>query len=378
MKDMSSRPAVETRDPLSLLNSSPPEEDKGPSRTRHPDARDRDVNIIVVNHNGGNLVQNCLQSIIETKFRSFDVTVVDNASNDDSPEIITAQFPAVKLIRLPRNLGYAAANNIGIRTGSGKYVVLLNSDTEVEPEWLTSLVQAAERTPNTAFLQPKILFLDKRDALNSAGNDIHIAGFGVCRGIGTQDKGQYDEMEDIGYASGACVMASRAALQKVGLLDEVFFAYGEDKDWGWRAKMLGYRSVYVPSARVYHKWSAVLGWSPTKMYYLELERLVSICKNYSRRTIILISPILVVAELAVLIHALTRRWLTHKILAYAHGLALREEISRSRKQLSLSRKIPDSTIIREFIFDIQHPYVGRLAAPLNSFCTFYARLLTCS
>jgi GT2 family glycosyltransferase len=341
------------------------------------DADVHHVNVIVANWNGGTLVENCLRSLFETRFPSFDVTVVDNASTDGSSDLIAARFPAVNLIRLPRNLGYAAANNTGIRAGTGKYVVLLNSDTEVEPEWLVNLVQVAERMPDAVFLQPKILFLDKHNVLNSAGNGIHIAGFGVCRGIGSPDIGQYDQIDSIGYASGACVMVSRDALEKIGLLDEVFFAYGEDKDWGWRGKMLGYRSLYVPTARVYHKWSAVLGWSPMKMYYLELERIVSICKNYSTGTIILLSPILLIVEVAVLIHALARGWMTHKVLSYAHALALRGEISRRRRQLSLARKIPDRCLIREFVFDLQHPYIGILPVPLNKICRFYRRLILC-
>lgn len=339
----------------------------------HPSKRDNHVSIVVLNHNGGALVQNCLRSLFETRFSSFDVTVVDNASSDGSPDMIVERFPDVGLIRLPRNLGYAAANNIGIRMAAGRYIVLLNSDTEVEPEWLDNLMKVAERTPRAAFLQPKILLLNNRAILNSAGNEIHIAGFGVCRGIGTPDSGQYDKIDNIGYASGACVLISRDALEEIGLLDEIFFAYGEDKDWGWRAKMLGYRSIYVPTARVYHRWSAVLGSSPVKMYYLELERLISIWKNYSKGTIILLAPLLLLIETAVLFHAAKSHWLSYKIRAYAHALAQRAEVARRRGLLS-KRKIPDKAIIREFVSDLHHPYVGALAEPLNRITSVYLRL----
>jgi len=331
------------------------------------------VSVVVLNHNGGTLVQNCLRSLFETRFSSFDVTVVDNASTDASPDVIAERFPAARIVRLPRNLGYSAANNIGIRSTTGQYVALLNSDTEVEPEWLTNLVQVAEQTPKAAFLQPKILLMSNHAILNSAGNEIHVAGFGICRGIGTVDSGQYDRIENVGYASGACVLISREALEDIGPLDEIFFAYGEDKDWGWRAKMLGYRSTYVPAARVYHRWSAVLGSSPVKMYYLELERLISIWKNYSKGTIVLLAPILLLVEIAVLLHAVKRRWLSHKIRTYAHALGRRGEIARRRRLLS-KRKIPDIAIIREFVSDLQHPYVGTLAVPLNRICGVYLRL----
>ncbi len=350
---MQSRPA----DTLIVLNRSPV------------------ASVIVVNYIGGQLLENCLRSLSGTKFTSFEVIVVDNGSTDGSADIVADHFPFAKLIRLRRNEGYSVANNLGICAARGEYLVLLNSDIEVNPEWLSILVKVAQQKPEVAFLQPKILFLDRGDTINSAGNKIHFAGFGICRGIGVQDLGQYDRSEEIGYASGACVMVSRKALDEIGLLDEIFFTYGEDKDWGWRAKMMGYTSMYVPAARVYHKWSAVLGWSPKKMYYLELERLVSVLKNHTKRTFIVLAPILLLVELGVLLHAAAKGWLPYKILAYVHAFNFRGEIKKRRKELSHKKIVPGGLLIREFEFQLQHPYVGRLALPLNAICAVYARLL---
>ena len=335
------------------------------------------VSIIVANYNGGQLIESCIRSLLKSKtgHYSYEIIVVDNASTDGSPDLIVKRFPAVRLIRLTRNLGYAAANNIGIRAAAGEYLVLLNSDTRVDPKWLTSLLGAAEHNPHAAFLQPKILFLDNHGMINSAGNDIHCAGFGVCRGIGTRDVGQYDHIRKIGYASGACVMVSRKALADIGILDEIFYAYGEDKDWGWRAMMLGYQSIYVPTAKVYHKWSAVLGWSPKKMYYLELERLISIWKNHSKRMLILLAPTLVIVEVAVLIHALFKGWWKYKIMCYVHAFASRAQVMKRRRELFSARKTPDNLLIREFVFELQHPYVGKLTEPLNFLCQLFRRIL---
>ncbi len=329
------------------------------------------VSIIIVNYNGGLLVERCLRSVLKTNFFPFDVLVVDNASSDGSPDLIAKHFPSVRLIRLLGNLGYAGANNVGIRAATGKYLVLLNSDTEVEPEWLTHLVEVAERRPDAAFLQPKILFLDDHAVINSAGNEIHFAGFGVCRGISTRDIGQYERVEKIGYASGASVMVSREALDEIGPLDEIFFAYGEDKDWGWRAKMLGFHSMYVPTARIYHKWSTTLGYSPLKMYYLELERLISIWKNHTNGMIARLFPMLLLVELAVLGYALVSGWAGMKIQAYARVLTLRHQIRSRRKRLIALRRIPDSVLTRQFVYELQHPYLGSLVGPLNSLCRAY-------
>ena len=124
--------------------------------------------------------------------------------------------------------------------------------------------------------------MDDQRILNSAGNMIHVAGFGICRGIGTLDEGRFEKEVEVCYASGACTLARREALREIGPMDRLFFAYGEDKDWGWRGLMMGWQSMYIPSSRILHKWSPILGHSPEKFYLLEFERLLSIWKNYSQ------------------------------------------------------------------------------------------------
>jgi GT2 family glycosyltransferase len=170
-------------------------------------------------------------------------------------------------------------------------------------------------------------------------------------------------------------MVSRKALTTVGPLDEIFFAYGEDKDWGWRARMRGFHSLYVPSSRIYHKGSSVLGWTPRKLYYLELERLVSIWKNHSKRALILLAPLLAITEIAVLTHAMRRRWLSSKIDSYVHAFALRREISKGRSEVFAKKVIPDDVLLREFLYDLWHPYIGRVLIPLNRICRLYKRCI---
>ncbi|MEM3062363.1 MAG: glycosyltransferase family 2 protein, partial [Nitrososphaerota archaeon] len=182
------------------------------------------VSIIILNYNGDSVLLECLESVFSSNYHNFEVIVVDNASSDGSDRLTKKHFPQIRLIKNKRNLGYSIGNNIGILEAKGEYIVLLNNDTIVHPDWIKELIAAAQRYPDAAFLQPKILFEGNRRVINSAGNMIHIAGFGLCRGIGEVDNGQYDKEEEIGYASGACVFARRRAIEEIGLLDSTYFA----------------------------------------------------------------------------------------------------------------------------------------------------------
>ena len=226
-----------------------------------------------------------------------------------------------------------------------------------------------------AFFQPKILLMDDQRMLNSAGNMIHIAGFGVCRGIGTLDEGRFEKEIEVCYASGACTLARREALREIGPMDRLFFAYGEDKDWGWRGLMMGWHSMYVPSSRILHKWSPVLGHSPRKLYLLEFERVLSIWKNYSKRTLLILAPLLLLVEVSVLMHATFKGWLPEKIRSYSDLLRVRKAVVRGRRSIQARRVIHDGTVVRSFVTEIEHPYVGAAGLVLNRLVIWiFARL----
>jgi hypothetical protein len=323
------------------------------------------VSVVIVNYNSGTDLASCLESIISSDYSRKEFIIVDNASSDDSVERGGCSHSGVIVVRNPVNLGYSAAANIGITKSKGEFVVVMNPDIVVDPHWLDALVNAASRHPRAAFFQPKILLMSNPQLLNSAGNMIHIAGFGVCRGIGTPDTERFQEESEICYSSGACTLARVKALDEIGPMEELFFAYGEDKDWGWRGLMMGQLSIYVPMSRVLHKWSPTLGESPRKFYLLEFERLLSVWKNYSRRTLALLLPTLLIVEGAVLVYAAMRGWLPEKIRSYADLLCLRRLVAMRRKTVQGRRILPDRLLITKFVTEVEHPYIGLGAAVLN-------------
>jgi GT2 family glycosyltransferase len=333
------------------------------------------VSVVIVNYNSGRYLVGCVKSVLNTRYSRKEVIVVDNASCDGSVAEMLDAFPRVKVVRNTANVGYAAAVNLGISSAKGEFVVIMNPDTIVDSDWLGNLVSATSRHPSGAFFQPKILLMDDQRVLNSAGNMIHLAGFGVCRGLGRLDSEYPQQESEIGYASGACTLIRRKALRGIGPMEEMFFAYGEDKDWGWRASMLGWQSIYVPSAKVLHKWSSTLGQTARKFYLLEFERVLSISKNYSKQTLLVLTPVVLVVEWWVLFHAIINGWLGEKLQSYVDLFHVRDRVLQKRQIVQEHRIVSDRVLIRTFITAIEHPYLGPAASVLNQLLSRMQSLL---
>jgi hypothetical protein len=197
--------------------------------------------------------------------------VVDNASSDGSVERIAAAHPAVEVLALPENRRFAGGNNAGLDkalAAGADAVMLLNNDTEADPALLERLVLALEQDPRAGAAAPLIYFAAPTDRIWYAGGDcVPALGLARHRGLRSRDLGQYRSVEETGYLTGCCLIAWREAWQRVGPLDEGYFIYAEDADWCLRARASGYRLLFVPTARLWHKVSASSGaTSPWKIY----------------------------------------------------------------------------------------------------------------
>ncbi len=230
--------------------------------------------VVVLNWNGLEDTRALLSSLERCRAPegwSVRVMVVDNGSTDGSAEALPREFPAVELVALPGNRRFAGGSNEGLRralaAGAGA-VMLLNNDTEADPALLERLVLALEQDPAAGAAAPLILFKDPLDVIWYAGGRC-VPGLGLAahRGLRQHDRGQYRRVEPTGYLTGCCLVATRAAWEKVGLLDEGYFIYAEDADWCLRARAAGFRLLFVPTARLWHKVSASAGaQSPWKVY----------------------------------------------------------------------------------------------------------------
>lgn len=237
------------------------------------------VVVIIPNYNGAALLPDCLEGLRRQTFRDFLTVVVDNGSVDGSVDLVRTRYPEVRLVALPRNLGFAGAVNRAILETDSEYVALLNNDAEPEPDWLGALVAALDARPDAALAASKILLYDRRDVLHSAGDFLEASGRPGNRGVWQRDWGQFDGVDEVFSACGAAALYRRSLFAEVGLFDEAYRAYLEDVDLACRARLRGHRCVYVPAARVYHRLSAT-GGGPLAAYLFgrNLPRLI--IKNF--------------------------------------------------------------------------------------------------
>lgn len=219
------------------------------------------VSVIILNWNGLSDTCACLEALRSVAYPNYETIVVDNHSEGDEAQVLKERFgETIRLIENDRNYGFAGGCNIGIRdalTRNPEYILLLNNDTIVDPSFMSTLVEAAESLPQAAALSPKICHYDRPRFIHSTGGRVN-AWMGRAWQVGRDqpDNGHFERIEERDYADGACMLIRRSALERVGLLDEDYFAYWEETDWCDRARQAGWKCYYVPSARIWHKGAA--------------------------------------------------------------------------------------------------------------------------
>ncbi|HYM39405.1 MAG TPA: glycosyltransferase family 2 protein [Thermoplasmata archaeon] len=243
--------------------------------------------VVVLNWNGHDYLRECLRSLFAQTYRDLRVLVVDNASPDASWRIVDEEFPEAALLRMPENLHFARGMNAGfaraLEDPHAEFVVALNNDVRVDPEWLASLVAAAD-DPRVGMVASKMLFMDKPRTLNSTGIVIARDGSSMDRSWNTPDDGEMDAHADVFGPSAGAGLYRRRLLERVGLFDEDFVAYYEDVDLAWRARLAGWEARFACGAVVYHKYSGSVGRrSPWRQYQCERNRVWTLVQNYPWR-----------------------------------------------------------------------------------------------
>jgi GT2 family glycosyltransferase len=240
------------------------------------------VSVIIVNYNGVNLLEDCLGSLRGQAFRDFEVILVDNASSDGSLAFVRENYPEVKILQNRENLGYGGGNNVGIVMSKGKYLCLLNNDTKADPNWLQRLVEASSAgDKKVGMYASKILDYDHPEVIDNTGLVMYRDGIARGRGRLEKDSGQFRSNEEVFFPSGCAGFYKKEMLDEIGLFDEDFYLYLDDVDIGLRARMNGWKCIYVPDAVVYHKYSATTDpYSPLKAYLVERNRIWVVIKYF--------------------------------------------------------------------------------------------------
>lgn len=224
------------------------------------------TSVVILNWNGAEMLRRFLPSVIAySQGEGVEICVADSASSDNSCEVIEREFPEVRLIRLSENYGFAEGYNRALQQIDAEYVVLLNSDVEVTSGWLEPMTDYLDKHPQVAACQPKLLSFQEKSCFEyagAAGGFIDKYGYPFCRGrifdVVESDRGQYDDIIPVFWATGAALLIRLQVYREVGGLDGRFFAHMEEIDLCWRLRSRGYGIVCLPFSRVYHVGGATL------------------------------------------------------------------------------------------------------------------------
>lgn len=339
------------------------------------------VAIIVPNFNGREFLDACLTSLQQQDYGDYTITVVDNASADDSVALVKGGYPDVRVIENSHNTGYAGGCNSGLKRelkGDAEYFVLLNSDTRAAPDWLRELVAAAASDSAIGICQSMIYLADQPGVINTAGNEAHYLGFGYCGHYRETDDGQFTGVTDVPFASGTAMLVKREVFDRIGLMDEDLFLYQEDLDLSWRARLAGWRVVLAPKSHIGHSYS--FSRNKMKFYYLERNRHVVCFKNYSTRTLLVLLPAMIGAEAAMTGYSILGGWFVQKMKGYGFLVRNLYRIREKRAVVQATRVIADSEATalwtdRMGFADLQDSLLTKIANPLSGLYWRLARKL---
>jgi GT2 family glycosyltransferase len=314
------------------------------------------VSIVIVNWNGLHWLKMCLPSLDKQQYKNIEILLVDNASTDASIAWTKKQYPKVRIFRNTKNLGFAGANNVGYRHAKGAYVLLLNNDTVVKPNFLTELVKKAQSSPDIGAVQSKLLLMDDTTRLDAAGAFLTPTGFLLHWGFGKKDHPKYDKTESMYTAKGAAVMFPKAVLKEVAIDNNIFdpdyFAYFEETDLCHRIWLTGKRVVYAPKSVILHK----MGGTSTGMdnafiqYHSFKNRIRTYLKNLEVRELVKLLPVhFVFCQVFSLVSLLKgkfalslaiQRSIIWNIQEFPRTLLLRRHIARTMRKIADAQYLP--------------------------------------
>ncbi|MGD0035714.1 MAG: glycosyltransferase family 2 protein [Bacteroidota bacterium] len=231
------------------------------------------VCVLLLNYNGKHLLKDSLSSYLANDYPNFEIVLIDNGSVDGSQEYVRTQFPQVHLIENGKNLGYSGGFNAGLeytfQIRNAKYALVSNNDIKADRKVISELVTVAESDPTIGFVTGKVFYFDNPTVFQTVGKrEDPIRWNGSHIGQGEHDQGQYDQICERIFADDIFTLVKGAMYRELGGYDTTFFLQCEEYDWQARAKLAGYKIMYTPYAKIWHKESATLGKaSAKKMYY---------------------------------------------------------------------------------------------------------------
>ncbi len=247
--------------------------------------------VVIPNYNGKHFLEPCMEALRAQKCRDFKVLVIDNASTDGSVEYLRENYPEAEIAVMKENLGFSGGVNEGIRRSKTEYVILLNNDTAVEPDYVGELIKAADRDKRIFSVSAKMVCMHQPEKMDDAGDLYTIMGWSAQKGI-DRPANKYDKASPIFTSCAGAGLYRRKVFDKIGLFDEMHFAYLEDVDVGYRARLYGYTNVYAPKAVCRHVGSGTSGskYNSFKVKLAARNSIYVIYKNMAAWQIIVNAP----------------------------------------------------------------------------------------
>ncbi len=253
------------------------------------------VSIIILNYNGKRWLKKCLPTIKKMKYSPIEVIVVNNGSTDDSAKFLAKNYSSLRVIEIKKNRGYAGGNNLGVKNAKGKYMVILNNDTEVDPNFLGPLVKKMENDKTVGAVQPELRSMTRKNLIDSIGSFFTFTGFLYHYGYFQPHKlKKYNKELSVYSVKGACFMMRRSDFLKLGGFDESFVCYSEESDLCHRILLYGKKIISVPQSFIYHFGGgdmSITTKSEVTIYRSFRNRIISYLKNLGAKKLIFVLPV---------------------------------------------------------------------------------------
>ena len=314
------------------------------------------VAVVILNYNGSEYLRQFLPSVKATKYPRLSIVVADNASTDNSVEVMQKQFPEIQLLQLPENYGFAEGYNQALQQVSADYFVLLNSDVEVTEDWLSPMIELMERDETVAACQPKILDFQNQEYFEYAGGAggwIDRYAYPLCRGrifgVTEKDGGQYDDTQEIFWATGAALCIRARLFHGAGGFDKDYFAHSEEIDLCWRLKRAGFKIMVRPRSVVYHVGGGTLNYNTARKSFLNFRNsLFTLLKNEPTSKLMWLIPFrLILDGLAGILFLFQGKFKHIKAIINAHQSFFRQTNLMWKKRKYLNEKIQKISISNE-------------------------------
>lgn len=307
------------------------------------------VSIIIVTHNSADYILECINSIKKSNYKSIEIILVDNASSDNTLQIVDKEKNnKLRIIKNDHNLGYAHANNQAANISNGEFLFIINPDTRVEPDFLPPLIEQMNKSESIAVCQPLVYLFDKK-TVNLTGKETHYLGFDWIRDYKSKRKLRNEQIYSF---SGSGVLIRKSIYVKLGGYDDLYFMYYEDSDLSWKLNLFGKKILFTPKSVLYHDYKYIPQEKhqplKRKLFYIERNRLQTIFKNYSFKTLFLLVPAIIFMEIGMITFAIIDGWGLTKLKTYLSIMQNFETLNSNRKFIQEKRIVSDKTIMQSF------------------------------